>query len=82
MSKVPENCTFHYFKPNGKWLATARGHCPEELFKDFGHDPWDHILINNWGAPGLATDGRNFTRVLVLDEDVDYGFPQMFKAEK
>ena len=71
------DCTFLYFKPSGKWAYEGRGMFPREPF--FGHD---EIYEANSGMPGITSDGKWFTVVVIPDEDCDapYAFPRMIKG--
>lgn len=75
-----DNCTFHCFKESGKWYTSDRGYLPESAFNIYEHDAkLREILKHNDGKwPGLSTDGEEFIRILINDEDTEYGYPQMF----
>lgn len=81
------NATFHCFRQSGKWYTTERGVLPPEVFKPYLHhgdktparvNTWDRILAANGGKmPGLSTTGSTFNVIVILDEDVDHGYPIM-----
>ena len=77
------NATFTCFKESGKYYATGRGRLTNGVFEVFGRDErLARILRDNDGAwPGLSGPGADFYRVVVADEDVDHGYPLLFKPD-
>ena len=79
-SKEDGNATFYTFRPSGQWYESGRGFCPEIVFTgSLTHsDKRDPILAANGGKmPGLRYDGEGFIVFVILDPDVDYGWPLM-----
>lgn len=76
MLERPNNCTFLAFKLSGKMYSSERGYLPKEVFEPYLRDGLAAILIDHDGKwPGLSGAGHEFTRVVVPDHDLDYGFP-------
>jgi hypothetical protein len=78
------NATFHIFKaPHGKWYTSDRGFMPESVWQPYYNAvaPRPLILEANGGKmPGLNSAGWLFDVVVILDPDVDYGWPLLLKA--
>lgn len=74
-----ENCSFHCFKASGKWYTSEEGFIDKSVFKEFDKDRLAKILELNEGKwPGLSTEGKDFFRIILPHEDLDYGYPQMY----
>jgi len=74
-----KNCTFHCFKASGKWYTSEEGLIDESVFGSFGTNRLDRLLDLNGGTwPGLSTEGKEFFRIALPHEDLNYGFPQMY----
>lgn len=78
------NARFIYFKRSGKFYSDGRGVVPREVFTPFlGHGdgtPQTNtarrlLQANGNHMPGLSTTGSEFHIVVLLDEDVDFGWP-------
>jgi hypothetical protein len=82
--KVTEgNATFYTFKTSGKYYTHGRGYVPKEVFEPLegGAATREALLKANGNkVPGLSTTGSNFHLIVVLDEDVDYGWPLHLNA--
>ncbi len=76
---MKDNCTFVAFKSSGKMYTSARGYLSSAIFDTYTDDKLRFILdvFGKW--PGLSGAGKEFTRVMILDDDVNYGFPILFK---
>lgn len=82
---VKNNATFYCFKRSGKWYTTERGNVPKGVFEPYLHEGPDSpasvntrrkLLAANGGKmPGLSGKGEEFAVVVILDEDVDFGYP-------
>lgn len=80
-----DNATFYYFKDTGKYYAHSRGKCPEGVWEPYLGDQLTtrkKIVDANDGAmPGLSGKGTEFRIFIVLDENVDFGWPITLKPE-
>ena len=75
-----EDCTFLYFKPTGKWKYGGRGTFPDrEGYYEITHDL---IFEENNGMPGIISDGKDLTVIVIPDDDCKSraAFPRMIKA--
>ena len=75
------NATFYCFKGwslSRKYYACGRGYVSKEIFDGHG-DYLRRILADNGGSwPGINGPGEGYFRFVVVDEDVDHGWPLMF----
>ena len=81
---MKQNCTFHCFKPSGKWYTSARGILTRKVFEFHSHaERRAQIVADNEGAyPGLATDGAGLIFVVIDDDDNTVGgYPLMLHPE-
>jgi hypothetical protein len=72
------DCTVLYFKPTGKWKYEGRGFFPRA--DNVNHDA---IHNANGGMPGISSDGKHFTVVVIPDEDCEapFAYPRMLIGE-
>lgn len=79
ISKKPiPNATFYTFKMRGKYYTHARGHIPGSVFTAFKvkGTTRERVLEANGGSiPGMSSAAPTMAIFVVLDEDVDYGWP-------
>jgi hypothetical protein len=76
------NCTFHYFKPRGKWYTTERGVFPPSEPHSYNDIRRETIMSANGGKmPGLMTTASNFIVIVIPDDDCDdpQAFPRLLK---
>lgn len=77
------DCTFLYFKPQGKWKYEGRGRFPRP--KDEGYHEIDRaaILAENGSMPGISGNAEDLTVVVIPDEscEVRTAYPRMLLAK-
>lgn len=76
--------TFHAFKRSGKWYSTERAYLTPMFFREFPDSRRERLLghMPNRCYPGLNSAGREFTWVIVPDENHENGFPVMLRPEE
>lgn len=87
-SDATGNAMFYYFNPgSGKWKYEGHGFIHEEYFK---HPHWDYgrrdaiLKWNDGHWPGITANKpqHGFHVVIVMDEDIGFGWPQMLLGEE
>jgi hypothetical protein len=78
------NATFYAFKnsPSLKWGYTGRGCLPVSAFDasvDHDERKAEILRCNQDKWPGMSTKADDFFCVVVGDDDVDFGWPLMFR---
>lgn len=87
MSEAPlkqiGNATIHSFRTSGKWCSKGRATVSEVVFRGLNNPSRrQRILAENGGrCPGLNSRGETMVWVVLLDDDVGYGFPLMLRPE-
>jgi hypothetical protein len=75
------NATFYSFKGwslSRKYYTSGRGHVSARVFDGSG-EYLPKLLEDNGGLwPGLSGTGAGYFRFVVVDEDIDHGYPLMF----
>ena len=81
---MKDDCTFLYFKPSGKWKYEGRGVFPRPPVSGEYYEV-DHnaVFRANNGMPGISSDGKSLTLVIVPDEDctAKFAYPRMLQGE-
>lgn len=75
------NATFYAFKGwslSRKFYTSGRGHISSTVFDGTG-EYLQKILDHNQGKwPGLNGPGNDYFRFVVIDADIEHGWPLMF----
>lgn len=87
MTEKKGNATFYCFKSDtGKYYAEGRGNFPKEMFDGTVFDLRARMKIllahNDMCWPGISGPGNDYFRFVVADDDVDWGWPLMFKNDR
>lgn len=77
-----KNATFYVFKRSGKFYTVDRGVMPD-IFGGEGSRPAFSnedrraaiLRANQNHMPGLSTTGSSFRIVVIIDKEVDFGYP-------
>lgn len=70
------NATFYIFKPSGKYYTEDRGVITPNVFRDVANTFRERVLAcNKKKMPGLSSEGEWARVVIILDKEVDFGWP-------